>query len=77
MFGAASTTAAMFLALQDTGLMLANIIPPILGGVVALLGLGYGVSRVRHYIFDEHGFSMSGGMYTDEQGGWRRSSSRW
>jgi len=74
MWVAASTTAALATAFVQTGSILVAVVAPVLGGLIALLGLGYGISRLKHYIFDEHGFMMSGGMY-DREGG--KYNARW
>lgn len=50
MWTAASTTGALSTAFTDTGTILAAVIGVILAGLVALLGLGFGVRHVRKYI---------------------------
>jgi len=50
MWGVASTTAALSTAFTDTGTILAAVVATILAGLIALLGLGFGVRHVRKYI---------------------------
>jgi len=50
MWVAASTTAALSTAFTDTGTILTAVVGVILAGLVALLGLGFGVRHVRKYI---------------------------
>lgn len=50
MFNAASTTGALGTAFTDTGTILTYTIPVILVGMVALMGLGFGVRHLRKYI---------------------------
>jgi len=50
MWSVASTTAALSSMFTDTGTVLAAVIGVILAGLIALLGLGFGVRHVRRYI---------------------------
>jgi len=50
MWGVASTTSALSTAFTDTGTVLLASVATILVGLVALLGLGFGVRHLRKYI---------------------------
>jgi len=50
MFDATSTLAALGVATADTTTILTYAIGVVLAGLVALLGLGFGVRHVRKYI---------------------------
>lgn len=50
MWNATSSVAALGTVFTDTGTILSAVIGVILGGVVALLGLGFGVRHVKKYI---------------------------
>jgi len=50
MWDATSTVAALSSMFTDTGTILAAVIGVILAGLIALLGLGFGVRHVRKYI---------------------------
>lgn len=50
MFDATSTLAALGVAYADTGTEVTYIVGVILLGLVALLGLGFGVRHLRKYV---------------------------
>lgn len=50
MWSVASTTAALGQLFSDTGTVLTAVIAVILTGLIALLGLGFGVRHLRKYI---------------------------
>lgn len=50
MWDVASSTAALGTLFTDTGTILAVVVAAILTGLVALLGLGFGVRHLRKYI---------------------------
>jgi len=50
MWVTASTPAALSSAFTDTGTILAAVVSVILAGLIALLGLGFGVRHLRKYI---------------------------
>lgn len=50
MWNVASTTNALSTAFTDTGTILVAVVGVILTGLVALLGLGFGVRHLRKYI---------------------------
>jgi len=50
MWTIASTTASISTMFSDTGTVLAAVIGTVLVGLVALLGLGFGVRHLRKYI---------------------------
>lgn len=50
MWVAASTTAALGTVFTDTGTILTAVIGVILAGLIALLGLGFGVRHLRKYV---------------------------
>jgi len=50
MWTAASTTATLATAYTDTGTILTSVIAAVVVGLIALLGLGFGVRHVRKYI---------------------------
>lgn len=50
MWSVASTTAALATMFTDTGTVLTAVVGTVLVGLVALLGLGFGVRHLRKYI---------------------------
>lgn len=50
MWTAASTTGILATAYSDTGTILVAVIGTIVAGIVALLGLGFGIRHLRKYI---------------------------
>jgi len=50
MWTVASTTDALSTAFTNTGTILAAVIAVVLVGLIALLGLGYGVRHLKRYI---------------------------
>jgi len=50
MWTVASTTDALSTAFTNTGTILASVIAVVLVGLIALLGLGYGVRHLKRYI---------------------------
>jgi len=50
MYGIASTSATLATAFTDTGTILAVVIATVVVGLVALLGLGFGVRHLKKYI---------------------------
>jgi len=50
MWTIASTTSAISTMFSDTGTVLATVIGTVLVGLVALLGLGFGVRHLKKYI---------------------------
>jgi len=50
MWDVGSTTDALSTAFTDTGTILTAVVGVILAGLVALLGLGFGVRHLRKYI---------------------------
>jgi len=50
MWGVASTTDALSTLFTNTGTILVAVIGVVLVGLVALLGLGFGVRHLRKYI---------------------------
>lgn len=50
MWGVASTTEALATAFTNTGTILTAVVATVLVGLVALLGLGFGVRKLRGYI---------------------------
>jgi len=50
MWDVASSTAALGQFFTDSGTIIAVVITAVLTGLVALLGLGFGVKHVRKYI---------------------------
>jgi len=62
----ATTTAVnVFLgASSDVGYMLSLVVAVVVGGAIALMGLGFGMHKIREWVtYDEHGWEMHGGMY--------------
>lgn len=50
MWGVASTTDVLATAFSNTGTILVAIIGVVMVGLIALLGLGFGVRHLRKYI---------------------------
>jgi len=50
MWDIASTTGALTTAYADTGTILTLVVAAILTGLIALLGLGFGVRHLKKYI---------------------------
>lgn len=50
MWTAASTTATLATAFSDTGTILVSVIGVVVAGLIALLGLGFGIRHLRKYI---------------------------
>jgi len=50
MWSIASTTAVLSSAFSDTGTILVSVIGVVVVGLVALLGLGFGIRHLRKYI---------------------------
>jgi len=50
MWGIASTTDALTTAFSNTGTILTTVIAVVLVGLIALLGLGFGIRHLRRYI---------------------------
>lgn len=50
MWSVASTTSTLTSAFADTGTILAVVIAAVVVGLIALLGLGFGVRHLRKYI---------------------------
>jgi len=50
MWSIASTTDALSTAFSNTGTIMVSVIGVVLVGLVALLGLGFGVRHLRKYI---------------------------
>lgn len=50
MWDATSTTAALTTAYGDIGTILAVAVAAVVGALVALLGLGFGIRKARHYV---------------------------
>lgn len=50
MWTTASTSAVLATAFSDTGTILLSVIGVVVAGLIALLGLGFGVRHLRKYI---------------------------
>jgi len=50
MYSVASSTATLGTAFSDTGTLVAYVLLAVVGGVIALMGLGFGIRHLRKYI---------------------------
>jgi len=50
MWTTASTTGVLATAFTDTGTILVSVIAVVVAGLIALLGLGFGIRHLRKYI---------------------------
>ena len=50
MFTAASTTSLLSTAFTDTGTILAAVLATVIAAVIGLMGLNFGIKRVKKYI---------------------------
>jgi len=51
MYSIASTTAQISVIATDTGIIIAVVLAGLLGGLVALLGLGFAVRKTATYVY--------------------------
>jgi len=50
MYSIASSTATLTQSFTDTGTLVALVLAAVVTGVIALMGLGYGIRHLRKYI---------------------------
>lgn len=50
MYATSSAIATLNSAFSDTGILVALVISAVVGGVIALMGLGYGIRHVKKWI---------------------------